>query len=157
MKIFLFTDGAFSRSSLRGGNAFVVQAIDASGNILKQAEYSESVDNTTSNRMELQAIINGLKFLKPCTNVEIISDSTYCVDTVNKWITSFIKDPNRLNLDLMLLLHEQIKRHKKVKATWVRGHADNHMHNYVNDLAQKAAGTYKEKKSGRTKNSRKDV
>lgn len=156
MKILLFTDGAFSRSSLRGGNAYVVQAIDPSGEIVKQSEYSETVENTTSNRMELQAIINGLKFLKPCC-VEIISDSTYCVDTINKWITSFIKDPNRLNLDLMLSLYEQIKRHKKVKATWVRGHADNHMHNYVNDLAQKAAGTYKEKKSGRTKNTKKDV
>lgn len=154
MKVVLYTDGAFSRSSLRGGNAFAVQAIDASGKVIKECYASETVENTTSNRMELQAIINGLTFLKPCS-VEIISDSTYCVDTVNKWITSFVKDPNRLNLDLMKLLYKQIKRHKSVKATWVRGHTDNHMNNYVNDLAQKAAGTYKEKKSGKSKTSRK--
>lgn len=141
-RVILFVDGAYSRSRNVGGYAFVAQYV-VDDEVIKEVIFSERVENTTNNRMELQAAIAGLQFLKkPCT-VEIVSDSTYLVDTVNKWISAFVKDPTRLNLDLMKTLHQEIKKHIEVTATWVRGHCNNENHNRADKLAQLAADTYK--------------
>jgi len=149
-KVELFTDGAYSRLRNIGGYAYILQYLkwdieNEEYRLVKEKQFSLEIVGTTSNRMEILAAIEGLNALtRPCI-VEIISDATYLVDTINKWITSFIKDPNRANLDLMLELHKAILKHKSVKATWVKGHSNNVRNDRVNELAQKAAGTWKGK------------
>ena len=149
-KVLLITDGAYSRKRNVGGYAFLVQYLVYNKEyelyeLKKESSFAKQIINTTNNRMELQGAIDGLNYLKHPCNVEILSDATYLVNTVNSWITSFIKDPKRLNHDLMILLYEAIKKHKSVKATWVRGHSDNMLNEIVNELAQKAAGTWRGK------------
>lgn len=150
-KVIIYTDGAYSRLRNVGAYAFILQYLvynkeHEEYELKKEASISNTVISTTNNRMELMAVIEGLNYLKkPCDSIEIVSDATYVVDTVNKWITSFIKDPKRLNHDLMLELHKAIKRHKSVTAKWVRGHSSDIRNQRVNELAQKAAGTWKGK------------
>lgn len=150
-KILIYTDGGYSRLRNVGGYAFIIQYLiyDKEYELYKlhkEASFSKEVISTTNNRMELQAVIDGLNFLKrPCDNIEIVSDATYVVDTVNKWISAFVKDPKRLNHDLMLELHKAILRHKNVTARWVKGHSKDIINQRVNELAQKAAGTWKHK------------
>lgn len=142
----LYTDGAFSRRTQTGGYAFKLTFKSLNGEEYSK-EHSDKVLGTTSNRMELLAIIEGLNALKTSCRVLVISDSTYCVDTVNKWLGSFIKDPMRANHDLMCDLYKAIKRHEHVEAMWIRGHGDiGSHHDRVDELAQKAAGTWREKK-----------
>lgn len=152
VKVLLFTDGGYSKKNNKGGNAYILQYLVFNETYklyeLKK-EYSESqtVENTTSNRMELMPVINGLNYLtKPC-KVEVISDSTYVVDTINKWIGAFVKDPNRANYDLMVLLKKAMDRHIDVKSTWIRGHSGDIINERVNEMAQIAAGTFKGKLS----------
>lgn len=150
-KIIIWTDGAYSRKCNIGGYAFIIQYLKYNTEhdiyeLIKEANKSESILSTTSNRMELQAAVEGLNFLqKPCKEIEIISDSTYVVNTINQWIWTFINEPGRLNYDLLYQLHKAIIRHGKVKGTWVKGHSSDIRNNRVNELAQKAAGTWKKK------------
>ena len=152
-KIIIYTDGAYSRLRNVGGYAFIAQYLKYNPEleeyeILKESYDSKTVEGTTSNRMELQAMIDGLNFIKRPCDVEIISDSTYCTNTINKWLYAFIADQERLNYDLMLKLHRAVCRMKPntVAAVWVRGHSGNPINERVNELAQKAAGTFKTKK-----------
>lgn len=151
-KIRIYTDGAYSRLRNIGGYAFIIQYLIYNHEhelyqLKKEASFSSTVISTTNNRMELQAAIDGLNFLKkPCSEeIEIVTDATYLSETINKWITSFIRDPKRLNHDLMIQLYDAMKRHRHVKAKWVRGHSTDILNQRVNELAQKAAGTWKGK------------
>lgn len=150
-KIVIYTDGAYSRKNNIGGYAFIVQCLKFNNEheiyeLIKEASDSQSVLNTTSNRMELQAAIDGLNFIKkPCSHIELISDSTYVVNTINDWIWTFIGQPGRLNYDLLHMLHKAIIRHGKVEAKWVKGHSSDIRNNRVNELAQRAAGTWTKK------------
>lgn len=149
-KVLIFTDGAFSRLRNIGSFAFIIQYLTYNKELeeyqlIKEASVAEKVISTTNNRCELLAAIEGLNYLKKPCNIEIISDSTYVVDTINKWINSFVKDPMRLNHDLMLKLYKAIQRHKSVTAKWVRGHSNDIRNQRVNELAQKCAGTWKGK------------
>lgn len=152
-KVRIYTDGAYSRKNNVGGCAFLAQYLICSQEvedfvIVKEAHGSRTIKDTTSNRMELQAMIDGLNFIKHPRNVEIISDATYCTETINKWLNSFIKDRYRLNYDLMIKLHEAVCKMKPytVTAIWMRGHCGNPYNELVNELAQRAAGTFKERK-----------
>lgn len=147
-KIVIHSDGAYSRSRNVGAYAFIAQYLVYNDEhdlfqLKKESSFSQMVENTTNNRMELLAVIEALKFIKKPCEVEIISDATYVVNTVNIWINKFANEPNRLNLDLMKELHTQINRHKNVKAIWVRGHNNDPRNERVNELAQKAAGTWR--------------
>lgn len=149
-KVIIYTDGAYSRLRNVGAYAFIVQYLiynkeHEEYELKKEASVANEVVSTTNNRMELQAAIEGLKYIKRPCDVEIISDATYLVDTINKWLPNFIKDPTRLNHDLMVQLHLEVKKHKNVEAKWVRGHSTDIRNQRVNELAQKAAGTWKGK------------
>lgn len=151
-RILLYTDGAYSRLTGTGGCAFIAQyqIYNEEHQVyqLKKEGYGfQTIKDTTSNRMELQAVIDGLNFLKKPCNIIVISDATYIVDTINKWLGNFVKDRSRLNHDLMVDLHKAIKYHLDVEGLWIRGHNGNYCNERVNELAQKAAGTYKGKGS----------
>lgn len=149
-KVELITDGAYSRLRNVGGYAFILQFLKWDEEVeeyrlIKEKQFSAQVVGTTSNRMEILAAIEGLNALtRPCI-VEIVSDATYLVDTINKWLPSFIKDPTRANFDLMVELYKAKARHKSVKAFWVKGHSNFVPNDRANELAQKAAETWKGK------------
>ena len=151
-KVIIFSDGAYSRSKNIGAYAYIMQFLKwneklESYELIKETSGYETIVSTTNNRVELLGVIRGLQVIKKtCELIEVVSDSTYVVNTINKWIHSFVLDPTRLNYDLMIELYKEIRKHKHVNGIWVRGHNGNVINERVNELAQKAAGTWKKGK-----------
>ena len=83
-EVILYTDGACSVNPGVGGWAFI---LDYNGNQKKMAGAEKE---TTNNRMELMAVIEGLKALKEPCKVQLYSDSAYVINAFkNDWITSW--------------------------------------------------------------------
>lgn len=81
--IYMYTDGACKGNPGPGG--FGVISVK---NKEVQYKYSESCDNTTNNREELKAILHVFELADKNPNLYyiIMSDSAYCVNTINDWI-----------------------------------------------------------------------
>ncbi len=95
---------------------------------------SGSVQNTTNNRMELTAVIEGLRALKHIgVTVEIVCDSQYVVCTMTKgW-------KRKANHDLWQALDAVIAEKQPVLTwRWVRGHAGDPMNEHVHKLVMQA-------------------
>jgi ribonuclease HI len=106
-------------------------------------ELSQGYTHTTNNRMELMAVIAGLKALKKTgQNVTIYSDSQYVVKAIEEgWLNNWIKTDfkgGKKNSDLWKEFYELSKKHQ-IKFKWVRGHADNPLNNRCDELATAAA------------------
>jgi len=76
----LTTDGACIRNPGPGGWAYVLRSDD------RVCERKGSESNTTNNRMELRAVIEGLRALKERCEVVVRTDSRYVKDGMTKWI-----------------------------------------------------------------------
>lgn len=139
-EITLYTDGACSGNPGVGGWAAVL--------IYKQhrKEISGAEAETTNNRMELRAIIEGLKAIKDSSAiVNVYSDSAYSVNAINEgwiygwaingWRTSGKDDVK--NVDLWKELLALMKKHD-VTFIKVKGHADNELNNRCDTLARGA-------------------
>lgn len=115
----IYTDGAASGNPGPGGYGVILR----SGNHYK--ELSGGFRMTTNNRMELLAVIEGLKAIKtPGKDVTIYSDSKYVVDSVEKkWVFGWLKIgfKGKKNKDLWLRFLEVYKMHQ-VKFIWIKGH-----------------------------------
>lgn len=101
--------------------------------------------DTTNNRMELRAAIEGLRALKrPCL-VDIYTDSQYVRRGILEWIENWKargwktadKKPVK-NEDLWKELDTECQRHI-VSWHWVKGHAENELNNRVDALAVSAS------------------
>src|SRR5262245_32000031 len=78
----LFTDGACSGNPGPGGWAYILQHPSTG----KVVEASGGEAGTTNNRMELQALIEGLGALKRRSDVEIVTDSEYVAKGCQEWL-----------------------------------------------------------------------
>ena len=116
----------------------------------KEKQISGGENNTTNNRMELTAVIQGLSALKEPCSVTVTTDSKYIVDSVtkgwakkwkeNNWIKSDKK--KALNSDLWEKLLELLDIHK-VRFVWVKGHAGHPENERCDELAVKGANEHK--------------
>ena len=136
-EIRMYTDGASRGNPGPGGYGVIL----LSGHHKK--ELSKGFRLTTNNRMELWAVIAGLRALKKNDlPVTIFSDSQYIVNALNKgWLNNWIKTDfkgGKKNKDLWLEYYELAKRFK-IKFVWVKGHADNPNNNRCDELATEAA------------------
>jgi len=139
-KVDIYTDGACSGNPGPGGYGVILK----SGNHVK--ELSAGYKNTTNNRMELRAVIAGLKALNEKCIVNVFSDSKYIVDAIrngwarrwqnNNWYRN--KKEKALNPDLWRQLLELIDHHQ-VTFHWVRGHAGHSENEYCDKLAVAAS------------------
>ena len=137
MSIELYTDGAARGNPGPGGYGVVLMY----GHHRK--ELSQGFRRTTNNRMELIAVIEGLKAVtKKDLPVTVYSDSKYVVDAVTKrWLDNWIKTGfkgGKKNRDLWEEYHE-LSKDRQIKFVWVKGHADNHHNNRCDILATEAA------------------
>lgn len=119
----MFTDGACSGNPGPGGWGVLLRY----GRFEKELKGGET-GPTTNNRMELQAVIEGLLSLKERCHVTIHTDSQYVMDGVTKylrgwkakgWKTADKKDVK--NIDLWHKLDDILSRHQ-IDWIWVRGH-----------------------------------
>ena len=135
----LFTDGACSGNPGPGGWA----AILIYNEFRKEMSGADAM--TTNNRMELSAVINGLKALKEPCRVILTTDSKYVCDAVTKgWAKSWqkrgwIKSDKKpaLNSDLWQELLDLLKIHD-VEFKWVKGHAGHPENERCDELAVSA-------------------
>ena len=111
----------------------------------REKELSGGEPMTTNNRMELTAVIEGLKALKEPCDVTVYSDSSYVVKAINEWLKDWIKrDFKKVkNPDLWKEYIEAAKPHR-VKAVWVRGHNGHVENERCDELARKSAEKFKE-------------
>ncbi len=130
-KITLFSDGSALGNPGPGGYGVILRFGS------KEREIYGGEAHTTNNRMELLAVIEGLRALKEPCDVEIISDSSYVVKGINEWLEAWIKrDFKKVkNPDLWREYIEVSKPHK-INAVWVRGH-NGHIENERCDILAK--------------------
>ena len=122
-KIQIFTDGACKGNPGIGGWGVLIKYSKIS-NELKGFQ-----SKTTNNRMELIAVIEGLKSVEEDAKIEIITDSKYVKNGINQWIVNWknngwktaAKKPVK-NIDLWQELDELVQTYS-IEWIWVRGHS----------------------------------
>lgn len=126
MRVTIYTDGAASGNPGPGGYGVVLES--SAGH---QKELSGGFRRTTNNRMELLAVIMGLKELKSTQiAVTVVSDSKYVVDAINKgWLRSWVKKgfKDKKNPDLWKRIIPLLDAYNPT-FQWVKGH-NNHPQN----------------------------
>ena len=135
----LITDGACLGNPGPGGWAYVLRFGD-----LKR-EMSGFVPQTTNNRMELMAAIEGLGALTEPCQVEVVTDSEYVKNGITTWIHSWKKNGWKtaakkpvVNQDLWMELEQATAGHD-IRWTWTKGHANHEDNNRCDELATRAA------------------
>lgn len=135
----IFSDGACLGNPGPGGWGVVLKWRGV------EKELSGGEIETTNNRMELTAAIEGLAALKRNSTVRVHTDSTYVRDGITKWIHNWkrngwktaAKKPVK-NVDLWQKLDGALARHR-VEWHWVRGHAGHPENERADRLAGAAA------------------
>ena len=135
----LVTDGSCLGNPGPGGWAVILRFGD------QKKELWGSEPETTNNRMEMTAVIEGLSSLKEPCRVLVEIDSEYVKNGITKWMDAWkrrgwrtaSKQPVK-NTDLWLKLDEALSRHQ-VQWEWVKGHAWHADNNRCDDLARQAA------------------
>src|ERR1039458_2820927 len=134
--IHLYTDGASTGNPGPGGFGVILIYGD------RKKEISKGYRETTINRMELMAVIEGLRAIKnPEIPVEIFSDSQYVINAIDKgWVFGWEQKnfKGKKNKDLWMEFLELYPKFK-LKLHWVRGHNGHPQNERCDELATSAA------------------
>ncbi len=139
--VVIYTDGACSGNPGPGGWAAILRY----GPHEKVLQGGASL--TTSNRMELRAVLAALQALtRPC-RVEVYTDSEYLRKGVTRWLRrwqrngwqTMAEQPVK-NQDLWRALAEAMRPHR-LAWHWVRGHAGDELNERADRLAVDALNT----------------
>ena len=133
----IFTDGACRGNPGPGGWGVILRF----GPV--ERELCGGEPQTTNNRMELLAAIQGLEALKRPVRVRLYTDSQYLRDGITKWIQGWKakgwqtadRQPVK-NQDLWRRLDEVRHRHE-IEFCWVRGHAGHPENERADALARR--------------------
>ncbi len=133
----IYTDGACSGNPGPGGWGVVLRYQET------EKELFGGERETTNNRMELMAAIEGLAALKEPCSVDLITDSMYVKDGVEQWLPRWKENGWRTsskkpvkNADLWVRLEEAADRHD-VTWKWVKGHAGHPGNERADELARR--------------------
>ncbi len=135
----LITDGACLGNPGPGGWAVILRYG------LQKRELVGAEPQTTNNRMELTAAVQGLAALREPWEVEIVTDSSYLKNGITEWLPRWKRNGWKTagkqavkNQDLWMQLDEQVQRHT-TRWTWTKGHAGHADNNRADELATLAA------------------
>ncbi len=142
-EISIWTDGACSGNPGPGGWGALLRSGD------HEKELCGGEENTTNNRMELQAAIEALNALKQPSQVELYTDSQYVKGGMTGWIIGWKKNGWKTsakkpvkNEELWRALDEAVSRHK-INWHWVKGHAGHAENERADELARSGMEPYK--------------
>jgi len=131
----VYTDGACRGNPGPGGWAAIVIQND------ETLELRGSAIETTNNRMELTAPIEGLRGLTASCSVEIVTDSQYVSRGITDWIFNWKRRNWRTasnkpvkNVDLWQMLDAETTRHEVIWR-WVKGHSGDQGNERADELA----------------------
>lgn len=134
----LFTDGGCRGNPGPGGWGALLRF----GGVEKELKGAEL--DTTNNRMELTAAIEGLKALKRPCKVTLTTDSQYVKNGITQWMTNWKKNNWKTaakkpvkNKDLWQALDAALQPHD-VTWAWVKGHSGHDENERVDELANQA-------------------
>ncbi|MDJ0736071.1 MAG: ribonuclease HI [Nostocaceae cyanobacterium] len=136
----IYTDGACTGNPGPGGWGVLIYFSDGSVH-----EMGDASEQTTNNRMEMQAAIAALKFLQASGQQEPITlytDSEYLINCVTKWVKGWKKRDWKkkdgkpvLNQDLLKQLDE-LNNRQVIKWQHVRGHTGNQGNERCDEIAR---------------------
>lgn len=143
-EVILYTDGACSGNPGPGGwGALLIW----NG---KEKALSGGHPDSTNNRMEMQAVIEGLKALNKKCHVKVHSDSALIINAFTKgWIQNWQKKgwkkADKKPVENREIWEEMIRYVNQHQVSWikVKGHSDNELNNRVDQLAVEACQKYR--------------
>jgi ribonuclease HI len=149
-EIDLFTDGACSGNPGPGGWGAILRWKD------NERELCGGEPDTTNNRMEMMAVIQGLATLKRPCQVAVYTDSQYVQKGISEWIHGWKKRGWKTadnkpvkNVDLWQALDAEVARHK-VSWHWVKGHAGHAENERADALARKGLQERRDGQAGKS-------
>ena len=141
-RVKIFTDGACKGNPGVGGWGVQIKLAE------KTKELKGYHDQTTNNRMELIAVIEGLKSLKKGCFADVTTDSTYVKNGISSWINSWKKNGWKTaskkpvkNKELWMKLDNLVQNHN-IKWKWVKGHSGHPGNERADQLANEAILEY---------------
>ena len=133
----IWTDGACRGNPGPGGWGVVLRAAG------KEKQMCGGERETTNNRMELTAAIQGLSALKRPCRVNLTTDSQYVMKGIQEWLPNWKKRGWRTagggavkNVDLWQQLDAACQPHQ-VHWFWVRGHVGHPENELADQLANR--------------------
>ena len=139
-KVEIYTDGACIGNPGPGGWGAII--INENG----EREISGNSSSSTNNRMELEAVIQGLKEIEQGSIITVYTDSQYVQKGITEWIFNWKKNSWKTsakkpvkNSDLWILL-DQLNEIHEISWRWVKAHAGN----FNNERADRLARTQAE-------------
>jgi ribonuclease HI len=133
----IFTDGA-CRGNPGPGGWGVLLRYNGSEKTLHGGDRE-----TTNNRMELTAAIEGLRALREPCRVDLTTDSVYVRNGITSWLEGWKRKGWKTagrkpvkNVDLWQALDQQNQRHE-VTWHWVKGHSGHRENELADELANR--------------------
>ncbi len=138
----LYVDGACRGNPGKGGWGVYVEYADG-----QTADFCGGEPETTNNRMELMAAIEGLARTDTQIPVTVWTDSSYVQKGISEWIHGWKKKNWRKsdggavkNADLWQKL-DQLSQHRKIDWRWIKGHAGHAGNEKADQLANQGLET----------------
>ncbi|MBW3666599.1 MAG: ribonuclease HI [Actinobacteria bacterium] len=133
----VFTDGASEGNPGPGGWGAVLVVDDE---IIAEDHGSEA--HTTNNRMELTAMVAGLRMVPPEAEIDVYTDSQLVVNILTQWAEGWKERGWRkkssgaiANLELVKEAYELYRRRPKTTIHWIPAHSGNRWNEYADALA----------------------
>lgn len=144
----LYTDGACSGNPGPGGWAFILRDLKTG----KELTGSGGEADSTNNRMEIMAVIQGLSALKKSCHVKLHSDSKYVLQGLKEWVKGWKannwmrKEGRKLvplkNAELWKELDQLVQLHR-ISYHHVRGHSGHPENERCDQMAVAASEKYR--------------
>lgn len=144
----IFTDGSCLNNPGPGGWAAILLNFERMAGL----GLAGGEEGTTNNRMELMAVIQGLRAIQPNVKTLVVLDSKYVKQGYEEYLPRWIqngwrtstKEPVK-NQDLWEILHA-IASNSQIEWRYVKGHAGSYYNEMADKLAQQMSKSISSKK-----------